>query len=407
MDFMLRVIATLRVYNEADILTQVLDHLYEHGILFVIVDSGSQDKSREIALSYKDRGLLEHIVVRMDTWKASDALDTSLELAYKYSPDWILRNDADEFLEPTSVTATLFEAIAADDARGVNLIQFDNFEFCVTEKDYNSTERDIRKKLRYYTWNDDYRYKAWKYYPGITDRDSGGHYPRFPSGIEPKIGPQKYVMRHYRFRTPEQAVRRVFKERLPRYDLEERARGWHWHYDHFKEDPNFFILDSKILSRYDNDGKWDLTKRFDWYNNWQPPTRGQLFGLCTNFSVVGSSGELGDLIALYDFRYDLQAAFPEVKQGNYRNLVDWGWRVVNRQVNDSAYDQLAPFGYWYALMMVYDSRPDLQTAFPNAYTSPAVYHDLLCWANGVADRRWQDSAYATLEPYAGSYKTKS
>lgn len=265
------------VYNEADILAQVLDHLHEQGILFVIVDGGSQDGSIEIALSYNNQGLLEHQIARRDVFKASETLEMSLELARKYSPNWIIRNGADEFLEPRSVGITLSNAIADDDARELNLIQFDNFEFCLTEKDSRSAERDIRSKLRYYTWNDDYRYLAWKYYPGITDYESGGHYPIFPPGIKPKIGRQKYVMRHYRFRTPEQSVHRVFNQRLPRYDPEERARGWNFHYDHFKKDPNFFVLDSMLLSRYDNDGKWDITKRYDWYNNWQPLTREQLF----------------------------------------------------------------------------------------------------------------------------------
>jgi hypothetical protein len=108
---------------------------------------------------------------------------------------------------------------------------------------------------------------------------------------------------------------------------------------------------------------------------------------------------------LYDCRPDLQSTFPEVKQGNYRNLVNWAWRVVNRQVNDSAYDRLAPYGYWYALMMVYDSRPDLQTAFPNAYTSPVSYQNLLCWAKGVAEQKTQDAAFDILAPYANNYAT--
>lgn len=259
-----RVIAGMRVYNEADILDQALNHLHEQGISFVIVDGGSQDGSVQIAKRYMNRGLLEHrIIVRDFSWPNLD-LACLNEMASRYDPDWILRNDADEFLEAPDKLARgvkLSDAIAEVDRRGFNVIQFDNFEFHLTEKDYESAKPDIREKLLFYSWSDDWRYKAWKYYPEVSDSETAGHYPIFPSSIKAKVYPQKFVMRHYRFRSTEQGLRRVFKERLPRYAPELRARGWNYHHDHFKEDPQFFILDSSKLSKYDGDGKWNTSIR--------------------------------------------------------------------------------------------------------------------------------------------------
>jgi hypothetical protein len=126
-----------------------------------------------------------------------------------------------------------------------------------------------------------------------------------------------------------------------------------------------------------------------------------------SYQLVADSGELAYLISLYDIRSDLQAAFPEVKQGNYGRLVSWASGVANHLINDDYYQILLPYGYWYTLMTVYENRLDLQTAFPNAYTSPAAYHGLLCWVKGVVEQRWQDSAYVTLAPYTSSYKSKS
>jgi glycosyltransferase involved in cell wall biosynthesis len=274
------------VYNEADILEQVLAHLHEQGIMFVVLDGGSDDGSIEIAQNFRDKGLLEHRIVRRNSYAVREDLHCLIEMASNYSPDWILMNDADEFLELREQGRTLLETIIAEDQLGFNIIQFDNFEFCLTETDSRSSEPDIRKKLRFYTWSDDFRYKAWRYYPGATDEENGGHYPVFPRGIKAKVSPRKLVMRHYRFRSPEQAVRRVFKERLPRYAPEERAIGSHHQYDHFEEDPQFFVLDSHMLSRYDGDYNWDLTRRFDWYPNWRYPTREELF-----------SGELRRLVS--------------------------------------------------------------------------------------------------------------
>jgi glycosyltransferase involved in cell wall biosynthesis len=272
------VVATVRVYNEADIVDQVLGHLFEQRINFVVLDGGSQDGSVEIALSYKGRGLLEHRIVVRDFLNLREDLECLIDMARKYSPDWILHNDADEFLEPSGVGRTIREAIGREDDRGFNIIQFDNFEFCLTEKDYESKERDVRRRLRFYTWSDDYRYKAWKYYPGATHRDSGGHFPIFPRGVGSRVSPRKFVMRHYRFRSPEGAMHKVFREKLPRYSPEERSRGWHVHYDHFIADPQFFITDSKLLSEYTENLEWDRAKKLEWYPTCRFPSRQELFG---------------------------------------------------------------------------------------------------------------------------------
>jgi glycosyltransferase involved in cell wall biosynthesis len=276
--FGLNVVATVPVYNEADILGQVLDHLHEQGISFVVLDGGSTDGSVEITESFEGKGLLEHRVIRRDVLRLREDLDCLIKMAARHSPDWILKNDADEFLEAREAGQTLVDAITAEERYGFNVIQFDNFRFCLTEKDWNSKEPDIRKRLRFYAWVDDYAYKAWKYYPGATYRDSGGHYPTFPRWVKPRMSPRKLVMRHYPFRSPEQALRKVFKERLPRYTREERAIGWHVQYDGFKEDAGFFIRDSRLLHEYKGNCGWDTTERIDWGTNRKPPTREYLFG---------------------------------------------------------------------------------------------------------------------------------
>jgi hypothetical protein len=50
---------------------------------------------------------------------------------------------------------------------------------------------------------------------------------------------------------------------------------------------------------------------------------------------------------------------------------------------DGAYSSLAPFGYWYELMATYNDRADLQAAFPDAYTDFAQYTGLVNWAGAV------------------------
>jgi glycosyltransferase involved in cell wall biosynthesis len=275
-----RVVALVTVYNEADIIGQVLEHLHEHEISFVVLDDGSQDGSIEIARGFIGRGLLEHKVVRRSVYSLRESLDCLIEMAARYSPDWILINDADEFLEPRESGATLRESIAVEDGRGFNVIQFDDFDFFLTERDRDCRERDVRKKLRFYSWVGDYHYKAWKYHPGARCGESGGHYPIFPSGTKAKVSPRKLVMRHYPFRSPQQAMRKVFKERLSRYAQEELAKGWHVQYRHFKDDPGFFVVDSGLLSEYDETGNWDMAQRFRLGPSWKSPSREELFSEC-------------------------------------------------------------------------------------------------------------------------------
>ncbi len=115
------------------------------------------------------------------------------------------------------------------------------------------------------------------------------------------------------------------------------------------------------------------------------------------------SFELTALLNVYYGRPDLQAAFPEVASGTFTNLVNWGYGVVTHQWVDGAYSTLAPYGYWYTLMHIYNTRSDIQSAFSNAYYSKANYQGLINWAGGVVTRQRVNSSYSTLNPYGYWY----
>jgi len=166
----LRIIATVPVFNEADILEQVLDHLRQNGIFFVVLDGGSHDDSAEIAQSYEGRGLLEFQIVNRGWMVWEEDLTYLLQMARSHQPDWIVKNDADESLEPPEVGHTLHDAITRENRLGFSVIQFNHYLFYLTEKEYRSTERDIRSRLRFYRSKDDFRYSASRY-----DDDSKWH----------------------------------------------------------------------------------------------------------------------------------------------------------------------------------------------------------------------------------------
>ena len=120
---------------------------------------------------------------------------------------------------------------------------------------------------------------------------------------------------------------------------------------------------------------------------------------------LSAFGYYYDLIEIYDGRPDLQAAFPDAVSNltNYTQLVNWAGEVVNSSFADSSAATLRQFGYYFALLYIYDGRSDLQAAFPSAFTDGASYASLLAWAENVVSRTFTDSAYSTLVPFASSY----
>ena len=259
----MRIVGMIPVYNESDIVGHVIEHLISQGLELIILDNGSTDRSYEIVSKYLEKGVLsiERRVTERFEWGL--ILENLYEMALKHRPDWTLISSADEFHESPYPNLNLKEAIELEEERGYNLVQFNNFEFWPTEKDVAS-EPDARRRMKYYTWNDDCQFHCWKVSEGINVRDGGGHYPIFPRNVRVRVSPTKYVLRHYRIRSHQHGVRKIFEERLPRYSEEEREIGWHVHYDKFGRDEKFFVIDSRNLNRYDDNHEWSLKKTFDW-----------------------------------------------------------------------------------------------------------------------------------------------
>jgi len=130
-----------------------------------------------------------------------------------------------------------------------------------------------------------------------------------------------------------------------------------------------------------------------------------------NYTTLAPCGYLYTLMLVYDQRPDLQSKFPGVVAGlvdqtsnpEYAQLVNWAGGVETGKWADSASAPLDLYGYYYALMMVYDGRTDLQTKFPDALAGETDYDELVDWAGEVVTGAWNDTANATLGPAGGYY----
>jgi hypothetical protein len=148
----------------------------------------------------------------------------------------------------------------------------------------------------------------------------------------------------------------------------------------------------------------DLTN-YTAFVNW---AGGAVTGAFTDSAAATLSpfGYYYTLRMVYDGRADLQAAFPNAytNPAEYSLLVNWAGGVVTGSFVDSDLSTLNHYGYYYALMVTYNGRGDLQAAFPSAFTNGVSYHNLLVWAKNVVTHKFPDSSYATLLPFAAEYE---
>lgn len=86
--------------------------------------------------------------------------------------------------------------------------------------------------------------KTWKKSQQIELKSSAGHFVHVEN---PKIYPLKFLNRHYPLRSMEQAGKKVFQDRLPRFEKERGERGWHGHYDKFKKAQDFIFDQAQLL----------------------------------------------------------------------------------------------------------------------------------------------------------------
>lgn len=99
-----KLIMTLLVRDEVDIVKYNIDFHLAHGVDFIIAtDNGSVDGTREILKEYEDKGFLLLIDEKENNYNQSKWVNRMGKIAYeKYGADIIFHCDADEFWYPKS-----------------------------------------------------------------------------------------------------------------------------------------------------------------------------------------------------------------------------------------------------------------------------------------------------------------
>jgi hypothetical protein len=237
-----RVLAILTTFNEADIIESTLEALRRDGVEIHIVDNWSNDETFAIATRYAELGLAR--VERFpatppDTFNHAQLLRRVEEIAAQSNAAWVIHHDMDERRRPPWPDLTLRDALWTVQQSGFNAVDHTVLTFRPVddtwlrgidpEASITHFEVEARPDLLL-------QVRAWHSASLVDLARSGGHDAAFEGR---RVFPYRFLLKHYPLRSQEQAERKVFRERRSRWNEEERAKGWHHHYDDIRAGQSF------------------------------------------------------------------------------------------------------------------------------------------------------------------------
>ena len=252
-----RVVAIMTAYNEEDIIVPSIEYLIKQGIEVYLIDNWSTDTTFESARKLIGKGLitierfpkegppaffnLKHILKRKE------------EIAGEIKADWFIHHDADEIRVSPWQGVGLRDAIYTVDQKGFNCIDHTVIEFHPVDNNF-IPGTDFEKYFKYFEFgkhrSDFIRINTWKNFGRcISLAESGGHEVTFKGR---RVYPYKFLLKHYKIRSQFHGEKKVSRERKPRWNPEERAMGWHSHYDDIPDNQNFLRL-PHTLKIFDED----------------------------------------------------------------------------------------------------------------------------------------------------------
>lgn len=249
-------VAIICAYNEGDIIYHSIRHLIENGIEVYLLDHNSTDNTVEEASKWLGKGLLHIERFPQESGFPEELTNTFAlrlitkrveQLHSKLDADWYMHYDADEFREPPWPGMSLIEAIRLVDSLGYNAIDFEVLNFRPTDDSFVPGE-DVTEHLKYYESAEEFdalQVKGWKNSGQKIDLSStAGHMVAFDGR---KIFPVKFITRHFPIRSQGHGERKIFRDRLNRFDKKEKAIGWHKQYNTIVDTQNFIYDQSKLV----------------------------------------------------------------------------------------------------------------------------------------------------------------
>ncbi|WP_281890075.1 glycosyltransferase family 2 protein [Paenibacillus sp. YYML68] len=244
--------AIINVYNEKDVIVEVINHLLEQGVDVIAIDNWSNDGSFELLIDlYIDnsRVTIKRFPESKSThYEWGKLLENLQKESIDSKYDWIIHHDSDELRYSPWKNATLADAISFVDSMGYNAIDFTVLDFRPVMGEV-SVYNNYEKKIGYYEFGKRpghfIQIKAWKNTNDVEMKQSGGHEAVFPNR---KVYPIKFLLKHYPLRNELQANKKIFRDRLDRILPEEREKGWHFQYNKYLQTEGFTLWNKDTLN---------------------------------------------------------------------------------------------------------------------------------------------------------------
>ncbi len=231
-----RVVAIITAYNEEDIIAPAISNLINQGVEVYLIDNWSTDATLEKAQPLLGKGLINIERFPMDGppryYEWERLLGRVEMLTQEIGADWFIHHDADEIRESPWPGIRLKEALYQVDRSGFNAIDHTVAVFPPVDNGFTpgTNFKDYFSFFEFGTRPGHFcQVKAWKNVgQPINLANSGGHEVTFRSR---RIYPFNFLLRHYPIRSQNHGEKKVFLERIPRFNPREKAKGWHIQYE--------------------------------------------------------------------------------------------------------------------------------------------------------------------------------
>lgn len=208
-------------YNEENILKDCLFYYLSMGFDLVLIDNMSTDSSVVIAKEIQQQNSIypgrirEIIQFQTDGYEWEKINAFACEYMHKNLShyEWILLIDADAFYHSPVKGMTLLEFMEATKRYGYNVIDGALCEFYPTEKDDPTILSPVERLRFCRIYNPSAQHKIFLYHPTIQFY-YGGH---FILREKRCISIVKFLYLHYPWVSFEHGVKKIFKERKPRF----------------------------------------------------------------------------------------------------------------------------------------------------------------------------------------------
>lgn len=253
------VLAVVTTYNEADIVGQQVERLLAGGLRVHVIDNWSTDGTAAIVQSLLGRGRLsmERFPEGGPTpyFELRPLLRRVSEVAHSSGADWVIHHDADEVHGSPWPGVTKRQALWAVERWGFNCVDHTLVDFRPVDDAWRPGA-DLVGSFEWFEFGSDPAHftllRAWKpQAAAVSIAESGGHEVVFEGR---RVFPYKFPIRHYSIRSGEHARRKLFRDREPRWSPEEKAMGWHRHYDRFDRGSSFVWDRADLYHLSDLDG---------------------------------------------------------------------------------------------------------------------------------------------------------